>query len=112
MSALYGQVAGLNINSTAIGPAGGMNIKIRNAVAFNESSNTRPLFVIDGIPMLDWQTDINRATGNGLNDLNMEDIETFDVLKGAKASVLYGAAGGNGVILITTKKAPNAKASA
>lgn len=109
MSALYGQVAGLSINSTAIGPAGGMNIKIRNAVALTADGNSRPLFVIDGIPMLDWQTEINRATGNGLNDLNMEDIESFDVLKGAKASVLYGAAGGNGVILITTKKGKQRK---
>lgn len=102
-SALYGQVAGLKITGTALGPAGGISINIRNAVALYEGSTNRPLFVIDGIPMLDWQTDINRATGNGLNDLNMDDIASFDVLKGAKAAVLYGSQGANGVILITTK---------
>ncbi|WP_343701875.1 SusC/RagA family TonB-linked outer membrane protein [Chitinophaga sp.] len=101
--ALYGQVAGLKITSTALGPAGGMSINIRNAVSLYEGSTNRPLFVIDGIPMLDWQTDINRSTGNGLNDLNMDDIASFEVLKGAKAAVLYGSQGANGVILITTK---------
>lgn len=103
LTALYGQVPGLRINSTAMGPTGGINVNIRNAVSFSESSNVRPLFVIDGIPMLDWQTDINRNPGNGLNDLNMDDIESFEVLRGAKASLLYGSQGANGVILITSK---------
>ncbi|MGJ1434233.1 SusC/RagA family TonB-linked outer membrane protein [Sphingobacterium spiritivorum] len=103
LSSMYGQVPGLRINSSALGPAGGMNINIRNAVSFSENSNTRPLFVIDGIPMLDWQTDINRNPGNGLNDLNMDDIESFEILRGAKASLLYGSQGANGVILITSK---------
>jgi len=103
LTALYGQAPGVRISSTALGPAGGLNINIRNAVALFEGSSTKPLFVIDGIPMLDGPTDINRSTGNGLNDLNMNDIESFEVLKGAKASVLYGSEGANGVILITTK---------
>ncbi|MGN7721488.1 SusC/RagA family TonB-linked outer membrane protein [Chitinophaga sp. 22620] len=108
-SALYGQVAGLKITGTALGPAGGISINIRNAVALAEQSSNRPLFVIDGIPMLDGQTEINRSTGNGLNDLNMDDIATFDVLKGAKAAVLYGSQGANGVILITTKSGTKKK---
>ncbi|WP_158280623.1 SusC/RagA family TonB-linked outer membrane protein [Pararcticibacter amylolyticus] len=103
LTALYGQVPGLRINSTAMGPTGGINVNIRNAVSFSESSNVRPLFVIDGIPMLDWQTDINRNPGNGLNDLNLDDIESLEVLRGAKASLLYGSQGANGVILITSK---------
>lgn len=103
MSALYGQAPGLRLSATALGPAGGFNVNIRNAVALLEGSSTKPLFVIDGIPMVDGPTDINRSTGNGLNDLNMNDIESFEVLKGAKASVLYGYRGANGVILITTK---------
>ncbi|WP_316819157.1 SusC/RagA family TonB-linked outer membrane protein [Pedobacter nyackensis] len=103
LSALYGQAPGLRISSTALGPSGGFNVNIRNAVALVEASNTRPLFVIDGIPMLDGPTDINRSTGNGLNDLNMNDIESFEIMRGAKASVLYGHEGANGVILITTK---------
>ncbi len=102
-------MAGLKITGTALGPAGGISINIRNAVALAEQSSNRPLFVIDGIPMLDGQTEINRSTGNGLNDLNMDDIATFDVLKGAKAAVLYGSQGANGVILITTKSGTKKK---
>ncbi|MCH5597616.1 TonB-dependent receptor plug domain-containing protein [Niabella ginsengisoli] len=103
-TALYGQVPGLQVNTTAMGPAGGINIKIRNAVALQQGTNTRPLIVIDGIPMLDGNIDnLDRSTGNGLNDLNIDNIESFEVLKGAKASVMYGAKGGSGVILITTK---------
>ncbi|WP_346318645.1 SusC/RagA family TonB-linked outer membrane protein [Chitinophaga sp. YIM B06452] len=108
-SALYGQVAGLKITGTALGPAGGISINVRNAVALTEQSSTRPLIVIDGIPMVDGPTEINRSTGNGLNDLNMDDIATFDVLKGAKAAVLYGSQGANGVILITTKSGAKKK---
>ncbi|WP_164974133.1 SusC/RagA family TonB-linked outer membrane protein [Filimonas effusa] len=103
LTALYGQVPGLRINATAMGPSGGINVNIRNAVSFSENSNVRPLFVIDGIPMLDWQTDINRNPGNGLNDLNLDDIGSIEVLRGAKASLLYGSQGANGVILITSK---------
>lgn len=103
LTSMYGTVPGLKLNLTAMGPGGGINVNIRNAVAFSESSNVRPLFVIDGIPMLDWQTDINRNPGNGLNDLNMDDIQSFEVLRGAKASLLYGSQGANGVILITSK---------
>lgn len=103
LTALYGQVPGLRINATAMGPSGGININIRNAVSFSESSNVRPLFVIDGIPLLDWQTDINRNPGNGLNDLNLDDIGSIEVLRGAKASLLYGSQGANGVVLITSK---------
>lgn len=107
MSALYGQASGVRLSATALGPAGGINVNIRNAIALTEGSSTKPLFVIDGIPMVDGPTDINRSTGNGLNDLNMNDIESFEVLKGAKASVLYGYEGANGVILITTKNGGN-----
>jgi TonB-linked SusC/RagA family outer membrane protein len=103
LSALYGQAPGLRLNATALGPSGGMNVNIRNTVALFSGSNIRPLFVIDGVPMLDGPTDINRSTGNGLNDLNMNDVESFEVLKGAKAALLYGSDGANGVILITTK---------
>lgn len=104
LTALYGQVPGLNVTGTALGPAGGLNIKIRNALSLNESTNVNPLFVIDGIPMLQWQkTDLNRSTGNGLNDINMDDVASFEILRGAKASVLYGPEGANGVVIITTK---------
>ena len=109
MSALYGKTSGLQLQSTASGPSGGMNIKVRNAVSMNESSSTRPLIVVDGIPIHDensGQTQNSRTGGDrgtGINDINPEDIASIEILKGAKAAVLYGSEGANGVMLITTK---------
>ena len=109
MSALYGKASGLQIQGTASGPSGGINIKVRNAVSLNESSSTRPLIVVDGIPIHDSNTGQSRDPrtggdhGTGLNDINPEDIESIEILKGAKAAVLYGSEGANGVMLITTK---------
>lgn len=109
MSALYGKTSGLQLQSTASGPSGGMNIKVRNAVSLNKDSSTRPLMVIDGVPIHDKNTEQtgNSRTGGdhgtGINDINPEDIESIEILKGAKAAVLYGSEGANGVMLITTK---------
>ena len=113
MSALYGKTAGLQLQSTASGPSGGINIKVRNAMSLNESSSTRPLIVLDGVPIHDentGQTSNSRSGGDkgtGLNDINPEDIASIEILKGAKAAVLYGSEGANGVMLITTKSGKN-----
>ena len=71
----------------------------------------QPLIVVDGVPMDNFtgasNNDIDNPTldmGNGLSDINAEDIESMSVLKGASAAALYGSRAGNGVILITTKK--------
>lgn len=109
MSALYGKASGLQLQTTASGPSGGMKIKVRNAVSLNDDSSTRPLIVVDGIPIHDsntGQTGNSRTGGDhgtGINDINPEDIESIEILKGAKAAVLYGSEGANGVMLITTK---------
>lgn len=109
MSALYGKTSGLQLQTTASGPSGGMNIKVRNAVSLNKDSSTRPLMVVDGVPIHDKNTEQtgNSRTGGdhgtGINDINPEDIESIEILKGAKAAVLYGSEGANGVMLITTK---------
>lgn len=109
MQGLYGKASGLQLQSTASGPSGGMNIKVRNAISLTESSSTRPLIVVDGIPIHDENTGQSRNSrtggdhGTGLNDINSEDIASIEVLKGAKAAVLYGSEGANGVLLITTK---------
>ena len=109
MQALYGKTSGLQLQTTASGPSGGMNIKIRNAATLNEKSSTRPLIVVDGIPIHDENTSqsTNSRTGGdhgtGINDINPEDIASIEILKGAKAAVLYGSEGANGVMLITTK---------
>jgi len=109
LQALYGTASGVRVAATAAGPAGGMKINIRNAISFDKNSTTRPLIVVDGIPIHDENTGISangrsgRDNGTGINDINPDDIASFDILKGAKASVLYGSEGANGVILITTK---------
>ena len=108
LQSLYGSAAGVQIQSTAAGPTGGMNINIRNAVSFDAASSTRPLIVVDGVPIHDENTGMgkdatSRDNGTGINDINPDDIASFEILKGAKASVLYGSEGANGVILITTK---------
>jgi len=113
LTSLYGKAAGVGIQSSSAGPTGGINIKIRGAASLESSSKTRPLFVVDGVPIFDKESSMAERGydplnsydyGSGINDINAEDIESMEILKGAKASVLYGSEGANGVILITTKK--------
>lgn len=115
LESLYGNASGVQIQSTSSGPTGGMIIKIRNAVALTEQSSTRPLFVVDGVPIYDensgvgFNSNTNRDTGTGINDINASDVESIEILKGAKAAVLYGSLGANGVVLITTKSGKKKK---
>jgi iron complex outermembrane receptor protein len=113
LTTLYGKAAGVGIQSGMAGPTGGVNIKIRGAASLETSSKTRPLFVVDGVPIYDKDSDMSSRGydplnsfdyGAGINDINPEDIESLEILKGAKASVLYGSDGANGVVLITTKR--------
>ncbi|MDO5978344.1 SusC/RagA family TonB-linked outer membrane protein [Flavivirga spongiicola] len=106
LESLYGNAAGVVIQTGAGGPTGGMIVNIRNTIALNSESSTRPLFVVDGIPIFDEETEVSDASrdrGTGINDINAADIASIEVLKGAKAAVLYGGLGANGVVLITTK---------
>jgi iron complex outermembrane receptor protein len=113
--ALYGKASGVGVNTGAAGPMGGLKINIRGAASLNPNQNTRPLFVVDGVIISDRQTSIGGSTGAGydygsnINDINSEDIASIDILKGAKATVLYGTDAANGVVLITTKSGRNAK---
>ncbi len=115
LQSLYGAAAGVQVASTATGPSGGFKINIRNAVSFDENSTTRPLIVVDGIPIFDENSKVTyndrngRDNGTGINDINPDDIASMEILKGAKASVLYGSEGANGVILITTKSGSRSK---
>ncbi|MDR1502749.1 MAG: SusC/RagA family TonB-linked outer membrane protein [Prevotella sp.] len=113
LAAIYGKASGVGLAASASGPTGGINIKVRGATQLETSSSTRPLFVVDGVPIYDRETSMATKGydpfnsfdyGAGINDINAEDIESMEILKGAKASVLYGSAGANGVVLITTKK--------
>lgn len=95
---LQGKVAGVNVTSASGEPGGSLGITIRGPGGIRSGST--PLFVVDGLPL------DNSSTGGGdpLNFINPEDIESFDVLKDASATAIYGARGANGVVLITTKK--------
>jgi iron complex outermembrane receptor protein len=108
---IQGRVAGVQITQNNGEPGSGAQIRIRGASTIR--SGQQPLYVIDGIP-LDMSTSSPggpSASGMGgapatnpLNFLNPNDIQSFDILKDASATAIYGSRGANGVILITTKK--------
>lgn len=106
-SALYGKAPGVRIATATGGATSGVNINIRG---INSVTNkTSPLIVLDGVPIRDGEYNNNdywgdqRMRGNGLLDINPEDIESVSILKGSSAAALYGSEAVNGVVLITTK---------
>lgn len=107
-NAFTGKVAGLNVVRGSNGPASSSKIVLRGNNSL--TGDNQPLIVVDGIPMDNFTGSANNDfwnpapdMGNGLGDLNPENIESMSVLKGASAAALYGSRAGNGVILITTK---------
>ena len=107
-NALSGKIAGIQVIKGSNGPASSSKIVLRGNSSL--TGDNQPLIVVDGIPMDNFTGADNndffnpsQDMGNGLGDLNPDDIETMTVLKGASAAALYGSRAGNGVILITTK---------
>jgi TonB-dependent SusC/RagA subfamily outer membrane receptor len=105
-NALSGKVAGLTVAGNGTGSMGTSRVVIRGNASL--TGNNMPLYVIDGVPF----DNTNQGSagmwggsdmGDGLSNINADDIESIQVLKGAAASALYGYRGGNGAILITTK---------
>lgn len=96
---LQGKVAGVNVISNDGTPGGGAQIRIRGGSSLNASNE--PLIVIDGLAMDD---DGVKGLSNKLSMINPQDIESFNILKDASATAIYGSRGSNGVIIITTKK--------
>ena len=96
---MQGKIAGVNVTTAGGAPGTGASIRIRGGSSLNASND--PLIVIDGVPM-----DNNGVKGlsNPLSMVNPQDIESFNVLKDASATAIYGSRGSNGVIIITTKK--------
>ena len=94
-SALQGELAGVEIRTTSGAPGSGVQINVRGATSINESGNSNPLFVVDGVPMDDDFDLVN---------LNPQDIESIEVLKDASSSAIYGSRGANGVVIITSRK--------
>ncbi|SKB71171.1 TonB-linked outer membrane protein, SusC/RagA family [Salegentibacter holothuriorum] len=107
-NAMTGKVAGLQVVRGSGGPASSSKIVLRGNNSL--TGDNQPLIVVDGVPMDNFTGAANNDywnpspdMGNGLGDLNPENIESMSVLKGASAAALYGSRAGNGVILITTK---------
>ena len=114
IKALAGKAAGVQINKNSSGIGGSAKVSLRGIRS--ASGDNQPLYVIDGVPMLNIGTEQaysaiggtanagNRDGGDGISNLNPEDVESISILKGAPAAALYGSQAANGVILITTKK--------
>ncbi len=96
---ITGKVAGVSITSSSGAPGEGQEIRIRGTGSLTLDAN--PLIVIDGIPL---DNNFVGGTRNPLNLVNPSDIESMVVLKDASATAIFGSRGGNGVIMITTKK--------
>ena len=107
-NALSGKVSGLQIIRSGNGPGASSKIQLRGSNSV--TGLNQPLIVVDGIPMDNFTGSKNNDfwnpsadMGNGISDINSDDIASMSVLKGASAAALYGSRAGNGVILITTK---------
>ena len=102
VNALSSKVAGVQVISSSGNPGASANIVIRGRTSLNENS---PLFIIDGVPVDNSFAGSNFTDqSNRAIDINPDDIETINVLKGGAATALYGVRAANGAILITTKK--------
>jgi len=112
INALQGKIAGVNVTQNATGAAGSSRVVIRGASSLN--GNNQPLYVIDGIPI----DNTNNGSaglwggsdgGDGISNLNADEVESVSVLKGGAAAALYGSRASNGVIMITTKSGKRQK---
>lgn len=95
--AMQGTIAGVRVQSTSGQPGSAPRVIIRGGTSINDPNGAQPLYIIDGV-----------IRGN-MNDINADDIETFQVLKDAAATAIYGARGSNGVVIITTKTGKSGK---
>ena len=107
MNSLAGKVAGVSINASAGGVGGATRVVMRGTKSI--SGNNNALYVIDGVPILNVtggsvDSEYGLAGGEGISDINPEDIESVNVLTGPSAAALYGSAAANGVVLINTRK--------
>lgn len=115
VNSLAGKTSGLQLKQSATGAGGSSKIVLRgNKSIFGVSS---PLFVIDGVPMVnnagtsDNSVFNSTDSGDGLSQINPDDIKSISVLKGANAAALYGSQGANGVVIINTKSGEPGKLS-
>ncbi|QPH41258.1 SusC/RagA family TonB-linked outer membrane protein [Pedobacter endophyticus] len=114
VNALQGKVAGATISSTGGGPGQGASIRVRGVNSIDPNISGDPLYVIDGVQIDNSTSTVGanpggtaygaRGVTNRASDINPEDIETINILKGGAATALYGLRGANGVVVITTKR--------
>lgn len=124
-AALYGKFTGANISSNSGAPGGGISVKLRGITSL--VANSQPLFIVDGVyydnssisPGLNL---ISKAAGQGstnfqdnqsnrIADLDPEDIDRIEILKGASAAAIYGSRAAAGVVIVTTKRGKTGKPS-
>jgi TonB-linked SusC/RagA family outer membrane protein len=109
VNSLQGKVSGLQITQSSSGAGGSTKVVLRGNKSIYSSNNV--LYVVDGIPLNPLTTSQPTGVfsygvdgGDGISNINPDDIESISVLKGASAAALYGSTAANGVVLITTKK--------
>ena len=114
LNSMQGKVAGVNISSSSGGPGSSTRVVIRGNKSF--TGNNQALYVVDGIPIdnssFGTGDNLNNGVdaGNRANDINPDDIESVNILKGPAATALYGSRAANGAIIITTKSGKGAAA--
>ncbi len=104
---LQGRAAGVQVTQTSGQPGGATTIRIRGGNSI--TGGNEPLYVIDGVPIYNSNTELGAgavrgAALNALSTINPNDIESIEILKDASATAIYGSRGANGVVLITTKR--------
>lgn len=117
--ALYGKLTGVNINSAGGAPGGQTALRLRGISSL--TGNNQPLFIVDGVYISNTQIASGSSVASGANsgreeggsnrvsDINPEDIESIEVLKGASAAAIYGTRANAGVVIITTKRGAQGK---
>jgi ferric enterobactin receptor len=122
VNSLDGKVPGVNITQFSGSAGAGASITIRGGNSTSDSRQNQPLFVVDGVIYdnsttiignsgTDGSTRSNTTYSNRVMDINPEDVATLTVLKGAAAAALYGSRAADGVVIITTKKGEEGKAT-
>jgi TonB-linked SusC/RagA family outer membrane protein len=101
-SMLQGKVAGVNVAIQSASPTSPISVIIRGASSI--SGNNQPLWVIDGVPDYSTNTATSGNIVNALYNLNLNDVESIDILKDASATALYGSRAANGVVIVTTRR--------
>ena len=121
--ALYGKFTGANISANSGAPGGGISVKLRGITSI--AGNSQPLFIVDGVYYDNSSINaglnpVSKAAGQGsttfqdnpsnrIADLDPEDIDRLEILKGASAAAIYGSKAAGGVVIITTKRGRNGK---